>query len=71
MILVPSGYGGGGSDSAVAGAAWLLLAILLWLNNGLRYIYGKSGLNAAKPADRGGAAKAEGQDMRCPRRKQK
>ena len=23
-------------------AAWLLLAILLWLNNGLRYIYEKS-----------------------------
>jgi hypothetical protein len=40
MILVRSGYGGG-SDPAVAVAAWLLLAILLWLNNGLRYIYGR------------------------------
>jgi monothiol glutaredoxin len=36
--------------------AWLLLAILLWLNNGLRYIYGKSEFNVAKPADRGRAA---------------
>jgi hypothetical protein len=38
MILVPSGYGGG-SDPLATMAAWLLLAILLWLNNGLRYIY--------------------------------
>jgi hypothetical protein len=71
MILLPSGYGARRQVPAVVMAAWLLLAILLWLNNGLRYIYTRSEFNVAKPADRGRAARAEGQDMSCPTRKLK
>jgi hypothetical protein len=70
MILVSSGYDGA-SGPAAAVAAWLLLAILLWLNNGLRYIWGRTEFNMAAPADQGRAATTEGQDTRCPRRKQK
>jgi len=38
---------------AASRETWLLLAILLWLNNGLRYIWDWTEFNLAKPADRG------------------
>jgi monothiol glutaredoxin len=51
--------------------AWLLLAILLWLNNRLRYICDKSEFNVGKPADRGRAARAESQVYALPKKEAK
>jgi hypothetical protein len=36
--------------------AWQLLAILLWVHNGLGYIYGSTGIDRLTPAGKGHAA---------------
>jgi len=41
MILMPSDYGAAVSPGPKPAYACQLLAILLWMHNGLGYIYGK------------------------------
>jgi monothiol glutaredoxin len=50
MILVPSDYGSAFRPELLEPAACQLLAILLWMHNGLGYIYGQCRVTKGEPA---------------------
>jgi monothiol glutaredoxin len=70
MILVSSGYDCGVGPAAAV-ATWLLLAILLWLNNGLRYIWSRSEFNVAEAGQAGQGSGTEVRDTRLPKKEAK